>query len=351
MLTKLPLLVDVHFHARDFNQTHKGTFESESRAAIAGGFGTIFCMPNTDPPIVSLDQLVEARDIAEANAYCDIGFNFGTDGENLSEFYKVYDQVRALKVYLNPTTGDLEIKEWTKLYEIFRAWPGEKPVMIHAEEAEKVKLAIALAGRFGKRIHISHVSTEAQVEVIREAKKLGFNVTAEVCPHHLVFTEDYLPRLGPYGLMKPPLATELDQDSLWRGLADGTIDIIATDHAPHTRQEKARLEPPFGVIGEPAFSVMWDEFHRRGWTLGSLLDKMSHRPSLIFGVKVDFPNPFMMVDLEEEYLFEESMVHSKAGYSPYVGRTVRGRIHQVVLHGVEVVRQGEVLDVKAGRLI
>lgn len=348
MLTRLPLLVDVHFHARDFNQTDKGTFESETRAAVASGFGTVQCMPNTDPPILSLKQLEKARQIAEANAYCDIGFNFGTDGENFAEFDKVYDLVKALKVYLNPTTGDLEIKEWTKLYEIFRAWPGEKPVMVHAEEAEQVKLAIGLAGRFNKRVHICHVSSAGQVEEVREAKGLGFRVTAEVCPHHLIFTQDYLEKLGAYGLMKPPLGSLKDREEVWLGLEDGTIDIIATDHAPHTRDEKASDKPPFGVTGEQAFGLLWNIVH---WnrSVEFLVDKMVTNPARIFDIKMD-PRSYMMVDLDEEFIFDESMVHSKAGFSPYVGRRVRGRIHQVFLHGVEVVREGEILA-REGRVI
>jgi carbamoyl-phosphate synthase/aspartate carbamoyltransferase/dihydroorotase len=307
-------------------------------------------MPNTDPPIVSLDQLAEARRIAEENAYCDIGFNFGTRGDNLEELEKAYPLVRALKVYLNPTTGNLMIEDPEKIRDVFASWPGQKPIMVHAEGREKVRLVIRQAATYSKRLYICHVSLVEQLEEIRYAKESGVQISAEVCPHYLIFTEEERSSLGPYGLMKPPLAGRADQNALWKAIEDGTIDIIATDHAPHSPKEKASDNPPFGVISEPAFSVLWREFRRRGFPVTKLVQMMSDRPKALFDIESD-TDSFMMVDLEEEYTFDNSMVHSKAGISPYAGMKMLGRIHKVVLHGVEVVAEDQILDTPAGRLI
>ena len=155
-LTRLPLLIDVHFHARDFGQKQKGTFETETKAALLGGCGTVIAMPNTDPALTTRSRIVKARHLAEGKLYCDLGFHFGTDGANLSEFEHFRppkygnDFVRGLKVYLDPTTGNLEIKGPKLLDGIFQYWEGNnpswdnsKPILVHAENLEKLEYALS----------------------------------------------------------------------------------------------------------------------------------------------------------------------------------------------------------------
>ena len=174
-------------------------------------------------------------------------------------------------------------------------------------------------------------------------------ITAEACPHHLIFTETDLLRLGAYGIMKPPLGLPRDREALWEGIRDGTIDIIATDHAPHSLEEKAGASPPFGVIGEPTLPVVWAAFHQRRLSIEDLVRMMYQRPAEIFDIHTD-PDSYMEVDLDETFEFKREMVQSKAGYSPYVGRRVRGRIHRIVLHGTEVMRDGKIIA-RNGRVI
>ncbi len=354
-LTRLPLLIDAHFHARDLGQKHKGTFESETKAALLGGVGTVLTMPNTDPPLITPWQLDEARDSARDNIYCDVGFHFGTDC-GFTEMTREYLRdslinVHGLKVYLDPTTGDLQIKDLNQLDPVFFNWTADKPILIHAEDLEKLRLVISLAEKYRKRIHICHVSRAEQVEIIRKARRdLGIMcVTSEVCPHHLAFTSDDVSWLGPYGIMKPPLGTMRDKEALWQGLQDCTIDIIATDHAPHSKEEKTGSKPPFGVISEPVFPVLWKLFHDRGLKVDWITSRMFDLPADIFGVKKDSES-YMEVDLGEEYGFTREMINSKAGRSPYEGMKVLGRIHRIFLHGQLVAQDGEIVA-KNGKLI
>jgi len=348
-MTTLPLMIDVHCHTRDFNQKHKGTFETETKAALAGGFGTVLTMPNTDPSITSRSRLVKARHKADGRIYCDLGFHFGTNGYNMSEFAGVKDLVYGLKIYLNPTTGNLELKDPRYVERVFATWTVDKPILVHAEGANLVEKVLALAEKHKRRLHICHISLKEEVRLIHNAKRNGIKVTAEVCPHHCIFTEDDLPRLGSYGLMKPPLGTIKDVEAVWSGIKGQVIDIVATDHAPHSPEEKASERPPFGVIGEPAFSVMWMQFSQRGFQIEDLVRLMHETPALMFGIQTD-EQSYMEVDLDDEFEFKREMIQSKAGRSPYEGMRVRGRIRRIVLHGKEVMHDGEILA-RNGRVI
>ena len=349
-LGRVALLVDSHTHPRDFNQSYKGTFESETKAMLLNGVGTAIAMPNTDPPLVTAAAIGEARNRAKGRIYCDLGFYFGTQGYNTIDFYRVLPFVKGLKVYANTTTGNLHLSDSALVERVVEAWPVAKPILFHAEGAGLLESIFDLGFKHGKKIHICHVSLAEEVRVIKEAKERGLPVTAEVCPHHLLFTENDLPKLGGYGRMKPELATTRDLEALWEGVRTKIIDVIATDHAPHSEEEKASSNPPFGVIGEPTFPVVWKLFHDRGLTLNRLFEMMRYAPARIFDIQL--PNlSEMYVDLDEEYTFERSAVLSKAGRSPYEGMEVRGRIRQVFLRGYEVVRDGQVIGPPRGEVI
>ena len=348
---KLPPMIDAHFHARDLGQKHKGTFVTETKAALAGGVGTVIGMPNTDPPLLSRSGLVKARKLAEGRIHCDLGFHFGTNAHNPLEFPAVKDLVHGLKVYLNPTTGDLELKEPRDIERVFVTWEVNKPILVHAEGADLLEKVLALAEKYKRKLHVCHVSLEEEVKLIHKAKRDGIRVTAEATPHHLIFTEDDVSSLGSYGIMKPPLATRHDVEALWWGIKDSTIDIVATDHAPHSLEEKASDTPPFGVTCEPAFPVMWAQCSQRRVSIENLAFLMYFTPARIFGIQKGVDSE-MEIDLDDEFTVEPWMIHSRAGHSPYVGRKARGRIRSITLHGTEVMRDGKILaDVRAGKVI
>ena len=347
---RLPLLIDVHCHTRGLNQEHKGTFATETMASLAGGIGTVLTMPNTDPPIVSRSDLLRASEEAEGQIYCDLGFHFGANGQNIEEFAGIQDLVKGLKVYLNPTTGNLEITDISQVARIFSAWDTGKPILVHAEGGDKLSRVIDLARRFKRRIHICHVSLEEEVKLIAKAKRAGVMVTAEACPHHCIFNEDDLPHLGSYGIMKPPLGRPSDVEAIWSGIKSHTIDIIATDHAPHSLEEKLSGNPPFGVIAEPAFSVMWMICSQRHVSIEHLAQLMYFQPARVFNIPTDRESE-MEVDLDATFELTREMIHSKASRSPYEGMRLRGRIKKAFLHGQPVIKDGEILPEKKGQLI
>lgn len=348
--TSFPLLFDVHSHAdRGPEQEHKGTLETETKSALASGFGTILVMPNCKPEITTHKTLREARGRARNQIYCDVGFHFGTRGDNTQEFPHVWPFVRGIKIYLDPTTGGMNIP-LDKAERVFAAWSRGSPILVHCEGGNLIRQVIKLAETYRQRVHICHVNLAEQVGVIRQAKYNGIDITAEVCPHHLIFFQDDIEHLslGGYGVMKPPLATETDVEVLWQAIQDGTIDIIATDHAPHSAAEKESYKPAFGVISEPTFSVLWTDFSARKLPIELLIKLMVTRPAQIFGLPIDTTST-MEVDLDSPFVLEPKMVQSKAR-SPYQGMQLWGRIRKIHLHGTLVFEDGEFLA-REGRVI
>ena len=261
-LIKIPGLIDAHVHLREPGATHKEDFYTGSRAAIAGGFTFIIDMPNNPTPTITKERLEEKIELSH-KAMCDIGFHFGTNGKNIEEFEKVKNNphVFGLKIYCNHTTGEMLIEDLDLIEKVFAGWESNKPILVHAE-GEQLKTALIMAQKYNRVLHVCHISQASEVELVRVAKKNLQKVTAGVCPHHLYFNKDVVEKMKGYAMMKPPLGTQEDIDALWVGLNDGTIDIVETDHAPHTREEKESEKPPFGVPGlETALGLMYKAVH------------------------------------------------------------------------------------------
>jgi dihydroorotase-like cyclic amidohydrolase len=227
----LPGLIDPHVHLREPGQSEKEDFYTGTTAALAGGFTTIIDMPNNLTPITTLQRLEDKKSLAKEKTVIDIGFHFGTLGNNLDEFTNVTGKVMGLKIYLNHTTGDFLIDK-ANMVAIFSAWPSENgPILLHAEE-NMISEVIDIAKQTKKRIHICHVSSENELSIIMRAKEQRIPVTCGVTPHHLFLTNDDEKYLGVFGLMKPELKTKKDVAFLWKHLK--AIDIVESDHAPHT---------------------------------------------------------------------------------------------------------------------
>lgn len=342
MATKrLPGLIDVHVHLREPGGEHKEDMASGSAAALAGGVTALLDMPNTQPPIVDAETLTLKRRLAEHKALCDVGFFVGATETRASAAASAARQGLAigLKIYLDQTYGPLRMRNLAALLAHFRAWPADRPIAVHAEGLSAA-VAIGLARSFGRRLHLCHVSRADEIALIRAAKESGAGVTCEVTPHHLFLTEADARRLGPYGSMKPPLATEADVAALWANLE--VVDCIATDHAPHTRAEKEGDSPPPGVPGlETMLPLLLTAVAEGRLTLERLVELTHEAPKRIFHLP-DRPDTWVEVDPEARHTLGGEGLHTKCGWTPFEGMAVRGRVRRVVLRGQTAFEDGEI---------
>ena len=339
----LPGLVDVHVHLRSPGGEHKEDFRTGSAAALAGGFTTLLAMPNTQPPLVSLDYWRVAQNQAISQSLCDVFLYAGASAEHLDQLPLLSARAPALKIYLDQTYGPLRVRGLNALEEVMAGWNVDKPICLHAEE-ESVAVGIALAAVFNRHIHFCHVSRQSEIELIARAKERGLPVTCEVTPHHLFLNENDARRLGPYGDMRPALASSDDQAALWEHI-NSTVDCIASDHAPHTRAEKERPEgAPPGVPGlESTLPLMLTAVAQGRLSAGRLEELLARNPRRIFNLP-EQAETWVEVDPEAEFVFPEHPLYTKCGWSPFEGMRLHGRVTRVVLRGREVVRDGIVLN-------
>ncbi len=335
-MIKLPGLIDPHVHLRTPGQTHKEDFTSGTKAAIAGGFTVVIDMPNNLSPITTLDRLDEKIEIAEGQAVSDIGFHFGSLGDNLSEFEKVKDKVLGLKLYLNQTTGGFIIDQ-NNLLKIYDAWEVDKPILVHAEE-DVIDLVIEACEKTKKKTHICHVSSSEELEKIIKAKKKGLSITCGVTPHHLFLSEKDVKRLKSYGMMKPPVYDGFS-DFAFKNLKH--IDLIESDHAPHTREEKNSENPPFGVPNlETTLGLLLSAESKGLLTIEDIKRLCHDGPSEIFGIKQDSE---IEVDEDEEWTVDGNRLEAKCKWSPFEDRKLKGRVKKVYIRKKLVFENGQFL--------
>lgn len=345
----LPGLIDVHVHLRDMGQNHKEDFHTGTAAALAGGFTTVLDMPNKTEPITTLERLDAEREEAHKKTVCNIGFHFGSLGENLEEFAKVQDKVTGLKLYLNLTTGGFIINGEV-MQRIYEAWSqvSTKPVLLHSEE-DTVSMVTKVIKATGQRSHFCHVSSAHELQQIIAAKEEGLPVTCGVCPHHLFLTEDDVADLGPYGRMKPPLKTKADLEYLWANMK--YVDVIESDHAPHTKEEKESDNPPFGVTGlETTLPLLLMAEKEGRITVEEIIRLCYTNPAKIFNLETN-PDTRIEVNLDEYELKNEDL-KTKCGWSPFAGWKLRGKVEQVFIRGEKVYENGKVLaEAGSGRVL
>ncbi len=345
MLT-LPGLIDPHVHLRDPGQTQKEDFYTGTQAALAGGFTTILDMPNNAVPITTLDLLTAKEKIAANKIVCDLGSYFGSLGGNLREFEKVQNRVFGLKLFLNQTTGNFTI-DLDTFKKICAAWPnppaGGHPILVHAEE-NILEETINITHAANQRLHACHIGAP-ELQIIIKAKEKGVQVTCGVTPHHLFLTEKNIESLGAYGNVKPPLKSQKEVDLLWKNL--DKIDLIESDHAPHTKTEKESGRPPFGFPGlETTLPLLLTAAHQGKLTIPDIKRLCHDNPTNIFGIQTD-PKTFIEIDENEEWTIRNEDLKTKSGWSPFNGWKVKGKVKKVFLRGTKVFEDGKIL-VKPG---
>jgi len=384
-LLVLPGLIDAHLHLRDEGKAYKEDFFTGTAAAAAGGFTTVFDMPNNSPVTMSVETLRKRVAVAENRILVNVGFfsAFPDDVERLEGI--VREGVVGFKLFMAEQVGGLNIRDDVALLEAFR-FVGKLGSLtaVHAEDESALKRAEEESKRSGRndvnaflkahsedvevkavnrllgidkeagmRLHFCHVSAKKGLDVIVEAKKAGLPVTCEVTPHHLFLSTEDLRRVGTLALTMPPVRDKLHVEALWDGIRDGSVDIIASDHAPHALAEKEAekvWDVKVGVPGlETTLPLLLTEV-KRGWlSIGDVVRLMSERPSEIFrltgkGVlKSGYDADFTVVDLDKKHRVDAAFFRSKAKYSPFDGRLVEGKAVRTIVAGQVVMEDGEIL--------
>jgi len=336
----LPGLIDVHVHLREPGATSKEDAYSGTVAALAGGMVGILDMPNNTPPTVNRHTLSHKRRVFASKAVSDYGLFLGFDGVDLAPLIDVGSEAVGLKLYLDETFGDLTTREPHMLARVFEAWPGPGPIAVHAE-SRSIDRALDLAGRYGQQLHVCHVPDPEDILRIDAARQRGVQVTCEVTPHHLFLSDEAEMRLGPYGRMKPPLVSEQQRQRFWQYL--DRVDVIASDHAPHTRAEKESATPPPGVPGlETTLPLLLYAVHQGRLTLERVLELVHTNPLRIYHLLAP-EDTRILVDLDEPYRLPATGYHTRCGWSPFVDHWALGRIAEVRLRGTTVWQQGQLL--------
>jgi carbamoyl-phosphate synthase/aspartate carbamoyltransferase/dihydroorotase len=331
---RIPGLIDVHVHVREPGETHKEDWDSCTRAAVAGGITMICAMPNTKPSLVGPAEYELCERLASAKAHCDYALFAGASSTNSATVAKeLADRCAGLKLYLNNTHGDLVLSDCSIWAEHIKNWTHPKhPICVHAE-GRTLAGVLHLANLHRRRIHVCHVSSREEIELIKMSKQLGMQglLTCEVAPHHLFLTHSN--NNGVEFSVKPPLQSHSDTEALWKNL--DIIDCFATDHAPHLRHEKTEGCCP-GFPGlETALGLLLTAVHQKRLTIEDIVLRYHTNPKRIFDLP-DQPDTFVEIDMNQRYTIPATTQMTKAGWTPFAGQECVGAIRRVVFRGQTV---------------
>lgn len=373
-----PGLVDVHVHLREPGFIYKETIEAGTRSAARGGFTTVCAMPNLNPVPDTAEKLKQVYDIIRKDAVVKV-LQYAPITENLRS-EKLVDQEALIEEGAFAFTNDgvgvqtagtmyLAMKEAAKNNKALVAHTedesllfggvmhaGKKaeelglPGILSVTESSQIARDLLLAEATGVHYHVCHVSTKESVRVIRDAKKAGIQVTAEVSPHHLILIDEDIPEDFGFWKMNPPLRGREDREALIEGLLDGTIDCIATDHAPHGLEEKSQsfMKSPFGIVGsETAFQLIYTHFVETGqFTLEQVINWLAVKPAEIFGLNagtltVGAPADVAIFDITKTCTIDKEDFLSKGENTPFIGWKVKGETQMTFVNGKLVWQKGE----------
>jgi len=368
----IPGMIDAHVHVRDMGQSSEETWETASSAALAGGVTTIIDMPNTIPATTNLKGLNAKREVAK-KAKVNYKFHLGATENNLHELNEILNNdpkdVAGIKVFLAGSSSNEVVADEDKLKEIFKlAKKYNKVVLVHTEMQDCLdkwhqiiedkciqnhnqlrnrecairgtELVLRLANEIGNKLYICHISTREEIELIRKHK--NNNTFCEVTPHHLTLDKSILNLVGNFGKVNPPLRTDEDNQVLWEAVIDGTIDVIGSDHAPHTIDEKKEdyNKAPSGFPGlETTLPILVTEFNERKIPIKRLIELTSSKPAEIFEMKSrgkirkGYFADLSVIDTENESPIVADLFQSKAKYSPFDGMEVQGKIVMTLVNG------------------
>jgi carbamoyl-phosphate synthase/aspartate carbamoyltransferase/dihydroorotase len=348
-MLKLPGLIDPHVHVREPGQTHKEDWDTATQAALAGGITMILAMPNTKPPIFDATTLNLSLDSAKEKARCDYAQFLGAGPDNAEIVASLAPKAAGLKMYLDSTFGELRLDDMTLWTPHFEKFPKNYPMVMHSE-SRTMAATILFSAIYDHPIHIAHVSLKEEILLIKAAKEKGIKVTCEVCPHHLfmvseVSNEERGKKKEGRSEVRPRLATQEDVNSLWANM--DVIDCFATDHAPHTLEEKDSDNPPPGFPGlETILPLLLTAVSDSRLTIPDIIQKMHTNPRKIFNLP-EQPETWIEVDEKEEYEIRAENQFTRCGWTPFEGWKVKGKVRKVVLRGKTAFEDGKFL-VEAG---
>lgn len=379
----LPGMIDDQVHFREPGLTHKATIESESKAAVAGGITSFIEMPNTVPQATTIELLEEKFARAAETSWANYSFMFGGTNHNLDEILKVDEtKVAGLKLFLGSSTGDMLVDDLQVLEKIFsntkllisahcedettiknnlakyiEQYGDDIPVELHpvirSEEACYISSsrAIELAKKTGARLHVFHLSTEKETHLFDKKKKLADKkITSEVCIHHLWFTDEDYKSKGTKIKWNPAVKTQKDKDGLWKALLEDRIDVIATDHAPHTLDEKNQVytkAPSGGPLVQHALVALLEMYHKEMISLEKMVEKFAHNPAILFEIKdrgyirKGYKADLVLVDINAPWTVNKENILYHCGWSPFEGTTFRSRVRYTFINGVLAFENGK----------
>ncbi len=373
----LPGVIDTQVHFREPGLTHKEDLETGSRAAVAGGVTAVFEMPNTKPLTTTEDTLADKVRSARHRMFCDFAFFVGGTRDNIAEIPKLekLEAAAGMKVFMGSSTGDLLVDEEDALDRIIARI--SRRASFHAEDEDRLKARmhlrrkgdpsshpewrdpeaaliatkrlVGLAEKHGKRVHVLHVSTAEEMEFLRNRKSYA---TVEVTPHHLTLqAPECYQRLGAYAQMNPPVRDARHRAAIWDALQSGVVDVLGSDHAPHTREEKEHTYPDThsGMTGvQTLVPTMLDHVNAGRLSLQRLVDLTSHGPQRLFGIRnkgriaVGYDADLTVVDLKRRVRISNDWIESRCGWTPYDGATVTGWPVGTFVRGHKAMWEGEI---------
>ena len=387
-----PGLIDDQVHFREPGLTHKGSIFTESRAAVAGGVTSYFEMPNTIPQTTTIDNLNDKFKIASKNSIANYSFMFGGTNSNFDQIKRLdFNQIPAIKLFLGSSTGDMLIDNYDVIENIMKI--SKVPVVVHSEDESIIKnnlekyikiygedipveihplirseeaclkstlKIINLAKKCKSRLHVFHLSTKLESELFEKIPIEDKNITSEVCIHHLSFNDSNYKEKGSLIKWNPSIKTKSDQDGLWSALNSDKIDIIATDHAPHTFTEKQNkyLEcPSGGPLVQHSLIVMFEHFLNKRISLEKIVEKMCNNPATIFKInkrgfiKEGYYADLAILDPKKSQTISSKNIFYKCGWSPFEGKTFNSTVTHTFVNGHLAFRRGVINDSKLGMKI
>lgn len=386
----MPGAIDDQVHFREPGLTHKGNIHSESRAAVAGGVTSFMEMPNTVPPAFTQALLEEKYSIAARNSLANYSFFLGTSNDNFDEVMRTdLQNVCGLKIFMGSSTGNLLVDDPVVLEKLFSNFPGliathceheptvrkntedfrakygeavpiEFHPLIRNEEACYLSssFAVGLARKNNTRLHVLHISTAKEIDLFAsDSDVTNKKITAEACIHHLSFTDSDYKRLGTKIKWNPAIKTQKDQDAIWKGLINNQIDVIATDHAPHTLEEKSNTyfkAPSGGPLVQHSVVAMMEFYHRKKISIETIVEKMCHNPARLFRIsergfiREGYFADLVLVNLNDPWTVTESNILSKCKWSPFENYRFQSKIEETFVSGHRVWSQGQLVEGRLG---